>query len=327
MPNDVIVNETRISVKSALDFLRQRNQPPEPRQMLLRRLQEAEHQLAADREQRQEAYPAELERRERSDIDAVWARYNATDRHRHLDEKRSAQRQRFEQLRQLNGGGYPLNLPTILYLIPLIGIGVGEWFVNYNTFAAKLVPALAIAATVLVAVVFAVASDIHGAFIKQISEIMHPSVEYRTVIDRKIMFFITTFVLLLALGSITWLRYTAIADQLGLSDLTGTGVFGGVNASKVWSLLLPTIVFNVAIWGIGTFYSWRLHESIPDLRKSYRQMRATDRRIERAKAPFEKEVTRIAASYDRERTSNEVVKREEDGLLDEVRAAIGRLSE
>lgn len=327
MPNDVIVNETRISVKSALDFLKQRNQQPEPRQMLLRRLQEAEHQLAADREQRQDAYPAELDSRERSDIDAVWSRYNAIDRHRHLDEKRSAQRQRFEQLRQLNGGGYPRNLAPLVYVMPLLALGVGEWYVNYSTFAAKLVPAFAIAATLVVALVFAAASHVHGAFIKQISEIMHPSVEYRRVRDRKIMFVIMTLVLLLALGAITWLRYIAISEQLGLSEITGTSVFGGATASKVWSLLLPTVVLNIAIWGVGTFYSWWVHERIPELRESYRQLRATDGRIESSKAPYEKEVKRIAATYDRERDNNEVVKREEDGLLDEVRAAIGRLSE
>lgn len=326
MPSDVIVNETRISVRSALDFLKQRNQEPHHRQNLLRRLEETERLLAADLEERQAAYPAELEQRERSEIDAVWGRYSAIDRHRHLDEKRSAQRHRFEQLRQLNGGGYPLNLPTVLYIIPLLGLGVGEWYVNFSTFAAKLVPAFAIAATLVVALVFASASHVHGAFIKQIAEIMHPSVEYRRVRDRKIMFVIMTIVFLLALGAIVWLRYMAISEQLGLSEVTGSSVFGGAAASKVWSLLLPTVVLNIAIWGVGTFYSWWFHERIPERRESYRQLRATDRRIEGSKRPYEKEVKRIAATFDRERANNEVVKRGEDGLLDEVRAAIGRLA-
>lgn len=326
MPNDVIAAESRLSVRSALDFLNRRIQEPDRRQSMLRQLQETEKLLQADLEERQEGYPAELDRRERGDIDAVWARYGAIDRHKSLDQKRSAQRLRFEQLRTLNGGGFPLNLPPLVYLIPLFLLGVGEWYVNYATFAAKLVPAFAIAATLVVAAVFAATSHVHGAFIKQISELMNPSVEYHHVRDRKIIFVIMTIVLLMALGAIVWLRYIAIADQLGLSAITGSSVFGGAAASKVWSLLLPTIVLNVAIWGVGTFYSWWFHERIPELRECYRQLLATERRIERSKRLYEREVRRIAAGYDRERKNNEVVKREEDGLLDEVRAAISRLS-
>lgn len=325
MPSDVIVNESRNSMKLAIDFLKQRIQPADRRDSLFRQLQETERLLAADLAERQAAYPAELDRRERSEIDAVWSRYNEIDRHKNLAQKRDAQRQRFEQLRQLNGGGFPLNLSPVLYVVPLILLGVGEWYVNYSTFAAKLVPAFAIAATLVVAAVFAATSHVHGAFIKQISELMNPSVEYHHVRDRKIIFAIMTIVLLLALGAIVWLRYIAIAEQLGLSEVTGSNVFGGASASKVWSLLLPTIVLNIAIWGVGTFYSWWFHERIPELRECYRQMLATERRIERSKRTYERDAKRISATYDRERKNNEVVKREEDGLLDEVRAAIGRL--
>jgi hypothetical protein len=326
MPSDVIVDVTRSSMRLALDFLRQKIQEPDRRHSLLRELQETERQLAADLEERRGAYPDELERRERSEIDAIWARYNEIDRNKNLTQKRSAQRHRFEQLRTLNGGSFPLNLSPVLYVVPLILLGVGEWYVNYSTFAAKLVPAFAIAATLLVAAVFAATSHVHGAFIKQISELMNPSVEYHHVRDRKIIFSIMTIVMLLALGAIVWLRYIAIAEQLGLSEITGSNVFGGASATKVWSLLLPTVVLNIAIWGVGTFYSWWFHERIPELRECYRQMLATERRIERSKRPSEREVKRISAAYDRERKNNEVVKREEDGLLDEVRAAIGRLS-
>jgi hypothetical protein len=327
MPSDVIVNETRGAMRIALDFLKQKIQPSDRRHSLFRQLQETERLLAADLAERQEAYPAELDRRERADIDAVWARYNEVDRHKNLTQKRDAQRQRFEQLRQLNGGSFPLNLSPVLYVIPLILLGVGEWYVNYATFAAKLVPAFAIAATLLVAAVFAATSHVHGAFIKQISELMNPSVEYHHVRDRKIIFVIMTIVLLLALGAIVWLRYIAISEQLGLSEVTASNVFGGASATKVWSLLLPTVVLNIAIWGVGTFYSWWFHERIPELRECYRQMLATEHRIERSKRPYERDVKRVSATYDRERKNNDVVRREEDGLLDEVRAAIGRLSE
>jgi hypothetical protein len=327
MPSDVIVSETRSSVRTATDFLKQRIQEPERRHSLFRQLQETERLLAADLDERENAYPAELERRERAEIDSVWARYGGIDRHRNLDQKLAAQNLRFEQLRTLNGGGFPLNLAPVFYLVPLILLGVGEWYVNYSTFAAKLVPAFAIAATLVVAAVFAATSHVHGAFIKQISELINPSVPYHHVRDRKIIFVLMTVVLLLALGAIIWLRYIAISEQLGLSEVTGSNVFGGASTSKVWSLLLPTVVLNIAIWGVGTFYSWWFHERVPELRECYRQKAATERRIERSKRPYLREVKRISATYDRERINNDVVKRQEDGLLDEVRSAIGRLTE
>jgi len=73
------------------------------------------------------------------------------------------------------------------------------------------IPVFAIAATLIVAAVFAGASHLHGAYLKQISEIMHPSVEYRNVLGRKIALIIATISLPAAFVTVVWLRWIVIS--------------------------------------------------------------------------------------------------------------------
>ena len=54
-------------------------------------------------------------------------------------------------LRQINGGAYPKNISPVLYVVPLILVGVAEWYVNFATFAEIFIPVFAIAGTLLVA--------------------------------------------------------------------------------------------------------------------------------------------------------------------------------
>jgi hypothetical protein len=79
--------------------------------------------------------------------------------------EQKARDQTFQELRQVNGGGYPKNLSPVLYVIPLFGVGIAEWYVNLSTFMAKFVPLVAGAGTILVALIFAIASHFHGEYL------------------------------------------------------------------------------------------------------------------------------------------------------------------
>jgi hypothetical protein len=72
-------------------------------------------------------------------------------------------------------------------------VGIAEWYVNYATIAAKFIPVFAIAGTLLVAGSFAWASHMHGSYLKQLAEIIHPSMEYRNVLGRNCVGYFDVF--------------------------------------------------------------------------------------------------------------------------------------
>jgi hypothetical protein len=220
---------------------------------------------------------------------------NAAEAHRH----------RYEELRKLNRGKPPRDIPPVLYLIPLILVGIAEWYVNFSTFSAMFIPVFAIAGTVLVAAVFAWASHLHGAYIKQISEILHPAVEPRHVLDRKLAIVIVTVLLLAAFATVVWLRWLVISRQLG-EPVLQNGTFGEPSSTMIWSRVGPTIVLNVLIWGLGTLYSWAVHERVPDLRESYRDFLKANRTVEKLLRPFHNDEKRIRAQCRRLQEAREV---------------------
>ena len=157
----------------------------------------------------------------------------------------------FEMLRM--GGAYPRNISPVIYGAPLILVGIAEWYVNFSTFSEIFIPVFAIAATVIVAAVFAWASHLHGAYVKQLSAILNPAVPKRNLLGRKIAIIIATVLLLAALGTVVWLRYLVVSEQLGIANGAEGGPFGETSPSIVWSKVGPTIVVNILIWGLGDF--------------------------------------------------------------------------
>ena len=276
-------------------------------------------------EDRRTNYPAQLDAEERAEIDNQWAQLNVRPQYVQANQEKQTDQQIFESLRQINGGAYPRNLSPVLYVIPLVLVGIAEWYVNFATFAAIFIPVFAIAGTLLVAAVFAWASHMHGAYLKQLAEIIHPSMEYRNVLGRNIALIIATILLIGALVTVVWLRYVVISDQLGISPNATPGTFGEPSTSMVWSRLGPTIVLNVLIWGLGTLYSWALNEKVPGLRESYRDWQRAEGKLKWLRKPFEKEEQRIRAAFKRKRDQNKVAINEYNHSLSDIHALAERL--
>lgn len=277
--------------------------------------------------ERKTNYIAQLESEERTEIDGQWAQLNGKPQFIQANQQRQTNLQIFESLRQINGGAYPRDLSPVLYVIPLVLVGLAEWYVNFATFEATFVPVFAIAGTLLVAAVFAWASHMHGAYLKQLAEIIHPSMEYRNVLGRKIALIIATILLIGALVTVVWLRYGVIAEQLGLTPNAEPGTFGGPSSSMVWSKLGPTIVLNILIWGLGTLYSWAMNEKVPGLRESYRDLQRAEARLRRLRKPAEKEEQRIRAAFKRKREQNQVAINEYNHSLSEINTVAERLKQ
>ncbi|WP_316202584.1 MULTISPECIES: hypothetical protein [unclassified Bradyrhizobium] len=324
MPTDTLAEEAQFGLKAANQMLRTKRVDADARRQLIVQLKNFDDRLSSDIEIRASNYLAELDEKENAEISANWSQLNNNQKYVRANAEQKARDQTFQELRQVNGGAYPRNLSPVLYVIPLIGIGVAEWYVNLSTFMAKFVPLVAGAGTILVAMIFAIASHFHGEYLKQLAEILHPSVEYRNELGRKLSVLIATILLICAMGIVVWLRYQAISEQLGLgSDTPGT--FGGSNASMVWQNLGPTIGLNMFVWGLGVLYSYLASEKVPHLRDAYRELLRSNKRLQKARQPFEREQTRVTAFYQRERKKNEVALKEYKNLSEEIRGTLARL--
>jgi hypothetical protein len=172
--------------------------------------------------------------------------------------------------------------------------------------------------------IFAIASHFHGEYLKQIGEILHPSVDYRNELGRKLSVLIATFLLIFALCVVVWLRYQVISEQLGLNSET-PGTFGGSNSSIVWQNVGPTVGMNLFVWGVGVLYSYLASEKVPHLREAYRALLRANKNLQKAREPFEREQARLTAFYQRERQKNEVAVKEYKNLSEEIKGALVRL--
>jgi hypothetical protein len=292
MPSDTLSEETTVALKGANDFLRANQGDQKAKAFHLENLEVLGARLQQDIQERSTSYLAELNSREAKEIDDRWQVLNSDQKYIRKTTEEKSYQQTFEKYRQVNGGALPRNISPVLYAIPLIIVGVAEWYVNYSTFASTFVPVVAIAGTLIVGAIFAVASHLHGAYLKQLSETMHPSTEYRNVIGRKIAVVLATLCLIAAFSVVVYLRYLAIADQLGIGAATA-GTFSQPSGSLVWSRLGPTIVINISIWGLGTLYSWAMHERVPEIRDSYRRLLRANRSLDKARIPYIAEEKRI----------------------------------
>jgi hypothetical protein len=324
MPTDTLGDEVQAALKGAADVIRQDRPDDRRRRTIIATLESLDQRLNADITERANAYAEELRLKEDDEIAARWRELNENQRFVRDNTEQKARQQTFDSLRQVNDGAFPTNISPVIYVIPLIGVGVAEWYVNLSTFMARFVPLVAGAGTILVAAIFATASHLQGEFLKQISEVLHPSVVYRNELGRKIALVIATLLLAIAFGVIVWLRYEAISDQLGLGSGSG-GTFGGSNASMVWSNLAPTIGMNLFIWGLGVLYAFMASEKVPRLRGAYRALLRANAKLEKVRKPFTSEQKRIQAFYERERHKNDVAMKEYSTLLEELRGTLMRL--
>jgi hypothetical protein len=192
MPIDTLRDDAQRVLRGATEFLRSKQSNNQLRQHHLRNLEAVERYLSRDIEERSTQYAAQLDSEERAEINDQWAQLTSNPSFVQANTEKQTAQQIFNNLRQANNGAFPKNISPVLYVMPLILVGIAEWYVNFATFAEIFIPVFAIAGTLLVAAVFAWASHMHGAYLKQLAEIIHPSMEYRNVLGRKIALIIST---------------------------------------------------------------------------------------------------------------------------------------
>jgi hypothetical protein len=325
MVNNNLATPSMQTIKKVTSYINRGRPSPAETNNILAEIEEAKRVLNEDVSERTEAHVTELRNQVNDQVEKKLELFDSNPKIARLTKQRDASQNRLEELRAVNNGEFPKNISPVLYVIPLILLGVGEWYVNYSTFSASFVPAIAIAATLITAVVFATASHIHGSYVKQLGEILHPSVSYRQFIDKKLILLLVTVILVIFFSIILWLRYDILREQLGL-DTVDTNVFGDSGRSRATAKLLQTAGINAGIWALGTVYAWQMAAKVPALRSVYRDWMSHNHKLESMRSPLQKEQARLEAGLQKSLNSNNVIRQEYEGLLKQLEGLKSRLS-
>lgn len=133
--------------------------------------------------------------------------------------------------------------PLAVYVLTLGGIGYMEWLINYKSFLAFFgVQAFALGSTIVVAIMVAIASHVHGTLLKQ--PIRRQELRLHGNLS-------DTGYFVAVLGASTGLLLVFVfvvgVRYLAWRDLTAIGV-----ELSVWPKVMTTLLMNVVVWLIGS---------------------------------------------------------------------------
>jgi len=213
---------------------------------------------------------------------------------------------RYHRMLKDNGGKPPRMTPFWVYLPGLIGVGVVEALINYSTFEEKFDAAgLAMGMTLVIACVFAAVSHVHGGYLKQRHALIGRDVEKSKRNQTYIVQAVASLLLAVALAGLIMIRYYVIQDEISQSPfgngLPGAGLPGAETEDpSVWALLMPTILFNLAVWGLGTFVSYWVHDARPDFKEAKRDYEKAAKKFRVLDNKLNEEYDQIDAKFTRE---------------------------
>jgi len=133
MPNDTLREEIEPARRAALAYIAANKTDARQKNSHVRSLKNCISRLERDVEEREHSHLASIDREERGAIDQKEAELDTDPKYQRASEANKAAHQEFENLRRVNGGSYPKNVSPVLSVIPLILVGVAEWYVNYHS--------------------------------------------------------------------------------------------------------------------------------------------------------------------------------------------------
>ena len=178
-----------------------------------------------------------------------------------------------------------------IYLVFLLFIGAAEWLINYEAFREYIrVPAMAAGFTIIVALVVAYASHLHGAILKQpyLRNVMrHTHRDHDKGIAS--LYIASIIVFVLSLVFVAWARYAWASD---IGEI-------GVEVDVTMKVLI-TLIGNILVWGVGCFISYGFH-SRGHYMSQHKDVEKTRRAHEKAEARMRKYTTALIADAPSER--------------------------
>jgi hypothetical protein len=175
---------------------------------------------------------------------------------------------------------------------------VAEYMINYETFFFFLgVKAIATGTTIIMGVLLAYAAHWHGTLLRQWDERFGEHARRFVPIS---MFVLATFALVLVVSAAGGSRYEfamhVIIDQPH-QNILGQSATIEVNPVKDVTL---SLLGNVAAWAVGVFLSFMCHDMSNAYMEKANEARKAERRYERLRIPFVKELRRREAEVERE---------------------------
>lgn len=210
---------------------------------------------------------------------------------------------RYAELKSYNDDREARRIPRAVFVLGLLAVGAGEWYVNYETFVQRLPRLLALIAVIAVAFIVAINSDHIGKWWKQkrIASVMPSERVHLWPLLASSAAFIFAMVLVL------WARYSYYAEIYGLG---AQNVLGGADAGAgalVLSRVVPTIGFNFLIWFIGIMWAFWFYERVPHLRDSLRDIDKHRQKLAQVEGRIQKAVAALdqRLGIERERANSQ----------------------
>jgi hypothetical protein len=241
-----------------------------------------------------------------------------TRENKYTDAKRDkeASEERYQRMLKDNGGKPPESMAIWLYIPALFFVGLVEAFLNYSTFDAQFdAPALALGMTLIIALTFAFASHFHGGFLKQRYELMGRDVEKRQRQHTLIIQVVVTVFFILVFTGLMMVRYQVIQLELAdspmmMNSLPSAGLPGQTvdnGEPSVLELLLPTLLFNLGVWFLGTFISFWMHDAKPLFKEAKKDSDKASKSFSNLENLLHEEYTQVEAKFTKQ--SNELKNR------------------
>jgi hypothetical protein len=197
-----------------------------------------------------------------------------------LGGKLEAKREQYDRLRIAAGGRDPEEWNRVLYIGLLSLIAIPEAVLNFRTFAnmqiAFMTDAIALALTIIIAVVIAFASDVVGETFKQWRELFggHAAETNKGAAARKFAWAWAAF--LLAIGIVSGARYTLFAAEIQRKLVTGETL--GFQDFLPFTI---TVGGNVLVFVFGVFIAIAAHDRIPGYGRAARELASLEARLAR----------------------------------------------
>ena len=214
-----------------------------------------------------------LQKQKDDDIAAARETFERESDYRNAKKNKEETESRYDKMRKDVGGKPPANTPLWIYIPGILVVGIVEAFINFSTFDSKYgAPGLAMGMTLVVALVFAFASHFHGGYLKQRLALTGPDVQQRTKRHTYVVQAVVTAIFVLTVTGLMLVRYQVIQDEMtnmpSLGSVSLPGQSMETEQASTLELLMPTLLFNLGVWGLGIFISYLVHDARPDYKEA-----------------------------------------------------------
>lgn len=243
--------------------------------------------------------------------DAIWKRRNAAIREERrqffqrqdvqsLKTKIEKERVEYERLRRRAGDRDPIEWDRRVYIGLMTAIALPEAVLNFRTFAnmpmAFMTDAIALALTIIIAIVIAFSSDVIGETFKQWRELFGGGASETNKGIASLKFTAAWAAFVMAIGIVSGGRYTLFASDIQRKLVTGDIL--GFNDFLPFGI---TVGGNILIFVFGVFIAIAAHEQIPGYGRTARRLAALeDKRDKLYRSILERRVQRHQAAAQNE---------------------------